>query len=306
MKLHFAPLQGHTTAPYRYYHSKNYQPAEAYYTPFIRYENSEVKKRDKREVTSDLNEGLNVIPQVIFRDENELSSLVGYLKEEGFNKIDLNMGCPFPLQTGKGRGAAMIASPEAPEILRRIVEENPEVAFSLKMRLGMSEPDEWKSLMPVVNSLPFQQVVLHPRVARQQYGGEPDMEKFAEFLGECERPVIYNGDLLTPEDVDNVCQRFPDLAGIMIGRGLLARPSLTDEMNSGEEWSREKRIEKLLLFHRQLLSYFGSVLCGDSQILDNIKSFWEYSENEIGRKAWKNIRKASNMAKYVSAVAMID
>ncbi len=61
----------------------------------------------------------------------------------------------------------------------------------------------------------------------------------------------------------------------------------------------------MLKFHRDLLHHHESTLCGDSQILSKIKPFWEYAEAEIGRKPWKAIKKASNMAKYHSAVATI-
>lgn len=61
----------------------------------------------------------------------------------------------------------------------------------------------------------------------------------------------------------------------------------------------------MLHFHRELLCHYESTLCGDSQILSKIKPFWEYAEEEIGRKAWKAVKKASNIAKYHSAVAMI-
>ncbi|MDE7179812.1 MAG: tRNA-dihydrouridine synthase family protein, partial [Muribaculaceae bacterium] len=73
----------------------------------------------------------------------------------------------------------------------------------------------------------------------------------------------------------------------------------------GEEWTRDKRLEKMLDFHRVLLRHYTETLCGESQVVSKIKPFWEYAEEEIGRKAWKAIKKASNIAKYHSAVAMI-
>ncbi len=61
----------------------------------------------------------------------------------------------------------------------------------------------------------------------------------------------------------------------------------------------------MLSFHRNLLDYYSSTLCGETQLISKIKPFWEYAEDEIGRKAWKAIKKATNLAKYHSAVAMI-
>ena len=59
-------------------------------------------------------------------------------------------------------------------------------------------------------------------------------------------------------------------------------------------------------FHNSLFDFYSSELCGEHQVLSKMKPFWEYAESEIGRKPWKAIAKASNMAKYQSAVAMID
>ncbi len=36
--------------------------------------------------------------------------------------------------------------------------------------------------MPVLNSMPLRFIALHPRVARQQYGGDLDLDMFAEFM----------------------------------------------------------------------------------------------------------------------------
>lgn len=306
MNIHFAPVQGHTDAPYRRMHAALHHPADTYYTPFIRWEREGIRPRDLRDISPEANVGLHLIPQVIFRDADELLPLVATLRQAGVKEIDINMGCPFPLQTARGRGAAISGKREAAELVSNVVSDNPDISFSVKMRLGMTDPDEWRETLPVLNETPLHHITLHPRVARQQYGGEVNMEQFAEFYTLSKNPVVYNGDLLTPDDVRRIAERFPDLEGIMIGRGLLARPSLTDEIFSGEILDRDTRIRKLLGFHRQLMSWYSDTLCGDSQIISKIQPFWEYAEEEIGRKAWKAIRKAGNLAKYNSAVAMIS
>lgn len=141
---------------------------------------------------------------------------------------------------------------------------------------------------------------VHPRVARQQYGGEVNMQEFENILAASKNRVVYNEDLRTPADMEKIAERYPDIDGVMIARGVLGRPSLFAEFESGEEWSHETRIKKMLTFHLHMLEHYSSILCGDTQILSKIKPFWEYAEEEIGRKAWKAIKKASNLAKYHS------
>lgn len=305
MIFHFAPVQGHTDAPYRHFHKLVYGNDVRYYTPFIRLEQGGIRPRDVKDYSSTLNDGLRLVPQVIFRDVRELTELVALLKKDGVKEIDLNMGCPFPLQTGHGRGAATVGNPELAEAVAKVVSDNEDVKFSVKMRLGFDNPDDWTVLLPLLNEVSLDHITVHPRVARQQYSGEIDFERFGKILQMSKNPIVYNGDLLSPEDITRIEESYSGVKGIMIGRGLLGRPSLISECLDGKEWSREQRLAKMLHFHQLLISHYESVLCGESQLLSKMRPFWEYAEEEIGRKAWKGIKKAGNIAKYNSAVAMI-
>ncbi len=304
-KIDVAPVQGHTDAAWRHFHMNTYGGNQCYYTPFIRLERGEFRKHDLKDFTSALNGNHQVVPQVIFRDMSELRLLVEGLIKNGAHRIDLNTGCPFPLQTAKGRGAGFISNVEEYHKIPDLLKEFPETEFSLKMRLGYADPDEWKMVVDAIERMPLKQVTLHPRVARQQYGGDLYFDMFEEFLKMIKHPVLFNGELKTSKDIAEVALRFPGISGVMTARGILSRPSLIAEYEEGQDWDREKRIDKMLEFHGKLLHHYESTLCGDSQILSKIKPFWEYAEEEIGRKAWKMIKKASNMAKYHSAVAMI-
>ena len=305
MKIYIAPVQGHTDAAWRHYHNKFYGGGKyGYFTPFMRCEHGEIRQKDLRDFTNPLNNEINLEPQVIFRNVEELDVLVRPLAGAGARVVNLNLGCPFPMQTAKGRGAAFISNmPEAtklPDVLARY----PDVKFSVKMRLGMENPDEWKGIMDILNSLELDNLYVHPRTARQKYSGELYLDSFAEILERSNNPVVFNGDILTPEDFHYVAKTFPAVNGVMTARGILGRPSLAKEYEEGE-WPKEVRINKMMEFHDEIFQYYSRILCGDSQILSKIKPFWEYAEAEIGRKAWKAIRKATTIPKYRSALALI-
>ena len=304
--MYIAPVQGHTDAAWRHFHQETYGGSNTYYTPFIRLERGEFRKHDLKDFQSPLNSNHDVVPQVIFRNMEELLPLLSGLAERGAKRIDLNTGCPFPLQTSKGRGAAFVGNVEEYSKLPEILSRFPEIAFSLKMRLGYQDPEEWKAIIPILNELTLEHVALHPRVAKDQYKGDLRLEQFADFLRESKNPVVYNGELKIPSDIVEVKERFPEISGIMSGRGILARPSLFAEAEEGKEWSKDDRIATMLDFHNRLFDHYSEELAGgEHQVLSKIKPFWEYAESEIGRKAWKAISKASNMPKYQTAVAMI-
>lgn len=303
--LYIAPVQGHTDAAWRHFHHEVYGGNLHYFTPFMRAEHGGMRKQDLRDYTSSLNDGLMLEPQVIFRNMEELEILLSGLREVGATEVNLNMGCPFPLQTGKGRGAGFLRSTEEIARLGKTLAHYPELSYSVKMRLGHENPDEWRNLMPVLNAMELRHVDVHPRVAKQQYGGELHFNIFEEILAASRNPVVFNGELRTPADMRCIADKYDGISGMMMARGVLGRPSLAVEYEQGEEWSKAERLDKMLQFHRLLLDYYTSILCGESQVLSKIKPFWEYAEDEIGRKAWKAIRKAVNIAKYHSAVAMI-
>ena len=61
---------------------------------------------------------------------------------------------------------------------------------------------------------------------RQLYRGEADRAAFAKYLPHCRMPVCYNGDITTPAQLKALEAEFPNLSGIMVGRGIIADPAL--------------------------------------------------------------------------------
>ena len=55
------------------------------------------------------------------------------------------------------------------------------------------------------------------------------------------------------EDIRGIKERFPGLAGIMLGRGLLASPWLATEFVSGQVLTVNERRDKLVMFHESLM-----------------------------------------------------
>lgn len=298
--MHYiAPLQGHTDAVWRKWHNLDYSGNHLYFTPFIRVEKGVVRGRDLRDYTSELNEGVNVVPQVIFSDADELRLLLRELIACGASSVNLNMGCPFPMQTSRGRGAGILENPSRLEALPAIAEEFARLKISVKMRLGCNTPTAWRQIIPILNRIPLEFVAVHPRTARQQYSGELNMEEFRGIVNESEAQVIFNGDIRTPADIAAIFDHFPGIRGVMTGRGILGRPSLYEEYDSGCELPVSDRIARMFRLHDHILEYYSKTLCGDAQILSKIRTFWEYAEDEIGHKAFKAIKKAGNMANTV-------
>ena len=304
LPIHFAPLQGHTDDAFRRIHHQLVGGVASYYTPFIRLENGKLRSKEIRDIKPEWNAGVPVIPQVMAGDSKEFRMLADHIAELGnYEHIDIDMGCPFPLQTRHGKGSGILSHPDkVADVLGAIpqlIDEGKAKHFSLKMRLGQEQPDEWGQLIDIINKAPLEYVTIHPRIGTQQYKGEIFMDEFEKFASECSHPIIYNGDIRTPEDITTIEQRFPNLAGVMIGRGLLARPSLAVEYATGEEWSEQRRLCLMREMHNQLFDHYKSIIPGEEQLLSKIRTFWEYAEDEIGRKNWKKLMKCGNLKNYI-------
>lgn len=308
LKLFVAPLQGYTDCAWRHFHRLVYgNAANCYFSPFLRVEKGEPRRRDVRDITSPLNVGVPLVPQIIFRDLSEFRILVDAIVREGHRKIDLNLGCPFPPQVKHGRGAALLRNHELLAALADVVNnEFRDIEFSVKMRLGVEHSNEWRSVIELINAIHLTHVTVHPRVAAQNYEGNLHMSEFAHLLSVCRHPMVFNGDICSAAQIADLVALFPGLYGIMIGRGMLARPSIMAEFVEGTPWPDGRLSSSLLEFHNKLYAYYSEVMQGDTQILSKIKSFWDYHEPQIGHKAFKGIKKANTIAAYDKAVAALQ
>lgn len=304
--LHFAPLQGYTEAPYRDAHATVFGGIDTYYTPFVRIERGEFRRKDTRDIEPENNHVAHLVPQLIASDVEKAKTILALFIEKGYREVSINLGCPFPILAKRHNGSGMLPYPEEVKALLAIVEQHPEIRFSVKMRLGWENPEECLALAPLLNDLPLEHIALHARLGKQQYKGEVDLDAFAAFADVCQKPLIYNGDLLTVEDIQQIEKRFPQLAGIMIGRGLLANPALAMEYKTGVSLSPEELREKLRTLHAAVYARYEEQLQGgDEQLLHKIKPFWDYLEPALDRKVWKAIHKSGSLNKYQAAVRLV-
>lgn len=302
LPIHFAPIQGYTDDVYRRIHHTMVGGIERYYTPFVRVEAGGIRSKDRRDINPKNNVGVPVTPQLIFGNRKELEYLIGELEILGYQSLDLNMGCPFPLQARHGRGSGILAHTDIVAEIMAVINNYSHLNFSVKMRLGWENSDEWEPILKMLNEVPLTHITLHPRTGIQQYKGVIDYNAFSHFYEMCHHPIIYNGDITSLPQLQEMEDRFPRLAALMLGRGLLARPSLAKEYLEGREWSREEQIGTLCMLHAKLMEQYANIVKGDAQLHGKLRSFWEYTEPLIGHKACKKIMKSGNLRNYLKAI----
>lgn len=303
MKIMMAPLQGFTEAPLRNAFAACFGGVSEYYTPFVRLEKGLFRNKDMKDVEPANNKVDCLVPQMIASEEQEAVFIVERLVALGYSEIDLNMGCPFPLLIRKGKGAGILSEPERVASVLRVIEHFPQVRFSVKLRLGWDSSEQLFALTDLLNASDLRQITLHPRLGIQQYKGRCSRELFARFYELCRKPLVYNGDITKRSEIEQMASNFPHLKGIMIGRGLLAKPWLAAEYIEGATWTVARKQMAFQEFHTRLLEeYNRRIEGGERQLLCKMQSLWEYLLAGEDRKRLKKIHKASDMSSYCRAV----
>ncbi len=299
MKIYSAPLQGYTEAVWRNLHSSVFGGVDTYYTPFLRYERNEIRSKDIRDVERKNNSVSSLVPQIIASSPEEMQPLLQLIRAEGYDRVDINMGCSFILQAKRKRGAGILPYPDMVSALMQEVKKCSDIKFSVKMRLGWESKDEWRELMPILNDAPLCSVTMHPRLGVEQYKKPVDVDTFALFYEECKHPIIYNGDILTLSDIKKIEERFPKLEGIMLGRGLLANPALAVEYKESREFANKEKATLIRIMHDKMYEELSPRLLGNTQFLSKMKPYWEYILPDMIKKEKKAILKSSTIEKYM-------
>jgi tRNA-dihydrouridine synthase len=213
------------------------------------------------------------------------------------------MGCPYPMVTGKRMGAGLLPNPALIADLLEGAFKNSALKISVKCRLGLEDSIQFEELIPIFNNYPLEEIIIHPRIGKQQYKGEVDREAFAKYAPQLKHSVCYNGDILTVDALKAVQKLYPTLDKVMIGRGVLANPFLLSELRN-EELTVDAKTKMLRNFHLSLIEHCKKKYSGDLHFLKRMEELWEYhfTAFEDGRKVYKQIRKSRTLAQYEEVV----
>ena len=294
MNYYAAPMEGLTDRIWRQVHQKWFGAADApmrYYAPFLSPpENRVLIPKKMAELAPEANAGTVVIPQLLARDGELAAWMIGEVRKLGYTEVNLNFGCPSVTVTAKGKGAGMLRDPARLDAFLDAVFSAVEGPVSVKTRIGVQKPEEFAALLDIYNHYPICELTIHPRVMRQLYRGEADRAAFAKYLPHCQMPVCYNGDITTPAQLKALEAEFPNLSGIMVGRGIIADPALLRQAVGGAPASKEELRGYLDELYHGYTEAFGMASCAVSRM----KAHWHYliQRFEDSEAFEKQLRKA--------------
>lgn len=303
-KIYLAPVKGVTDRSFRNVFSNFFEGIDQAVAPFITSHDSFNKIK---ELSPGLNNRMRTVPQILTKLPEVFINLANKLYEAGCDEVNLNLGCPFKKVLDKGEGAALLHHPDIIKVLLDSIFDCSLKNISVKMRLGMSSPDEIIPLIEILNNYPLTGIFIHARTADQMYDGDVNIPAFIEVLKISRNKIIYNGDITHFADIEMLSGKISGVNEFMIGRGILVNPFLAEEIQLVKKIPDENKLLRLKDFTECLFKEYECNLQSPAHVLDKMKEYWFYlSQNfEDGKKIYKNIRKANNIPHYKDAVEKI-
>lgn len=301
MIIECAPMQGVTDNIFRRVQSGHFAPADKYYTPFVATTQNRVfTPKMLKEISPEVNAGLNVVPQLIGHDAGDFLWAANELAAMGYTEVNFNLGCPSGTVVGKKKGAGLLSEKELLRAMLDEVFEKSPIDISVKTRIGRQSPEEFAAILELYNDYPIRELIIHPRLSSQQYEGKPHMSAWDIAVQESKNPLCYNGDIFDRACAEAFTAKYPQIDRIMLGRGLASNPKLAGEIRREAPVTKEE----LRSYHADTFSVCRERIPQDRPLLLHLKEFWYYLSRsfENSDKELKQLRKSQTVSDYLSSV----
>lgn len=178
------------------------------------------------------------------------------IEELGPDIIDINMGCSTRKVSGRGAGAGMMLQPALVAETFRLLTQHLSVPVTGKIRLGWD--DDQRNFLEIARILEengASLIALHARTKEQKYNFAADWDAIAQLKQTVSVPVIGNGDVRTPADIDAL-KAHTGCDAVMVGRAAVGNPWIFARKDRSELAFSE--IAATIRLHlREMLAYYG-------------------------------------------------
>ena len=126
------------------------------------------------------------------------------------------------------------------------------------------------------------------------------MELFDVVYKNSSSKLCYNANVFSVDDFRRIEGDFPELSGVMIGRGAVANPAIFREIKGGKPLT----VGELIEFTNLLAERYLEVLGSEVYTLHKLKEIWMYTMWTFPeeKKVLKAIKKANRLSDLLSAV----
>jgi tRNA-dihydrouridine synthase 3 len=217
--------------------------------------------------------------QLAGNDPDEMGWAAALVEQRAAAFVDLNLGCPIDAFTRKGLGAALARHPRrvtrVVEGMKRAVKAIP---VTVKIRLGWSEGH--RNHLEVARAAVeggADAIIVHGRTREARYRFAADWDAVGEVVRAVPVPVVGNGDLLFPHEIEAARKRS-GCAAVMVARGALIKPWIFREASHGYvDLDGEQRLAIYRRYVALALEHWGTHDRGRAQVAQFLRwhlEFW--------------------------------
>ena len=294
MRYYYAPLEGITDATFRRLHHKYFPGVDKYFMPFISPTIHRcLTNREARELPRADSEVFSAVPQLLGKNVEDLLWAIEVCADQGYDEVNLNLGCPSGTVVSKGKGSGMLSDIYALDEFLEGIYARAVLPVSLKTRIGVNDSENWEKILEIYRDYPVKELTVHPRIRKAFYKGDCDLEAFTKAVEGSPFPVCYNGNVNSLDDAKTIAARFPSVESIMIGRGLVADPGM---LRGGTDR------ETLKAFLNELSDTYCTVFGSKRNAIYRMKDNWHYliALFEGSDKLWKEMRKSTDYDRFMA------
>lgn len=249
-----APMDGYSDSPFRQI-TRNFGSAISY-SEFINTMEVIHKHRYLYEMVDFVDDERPFVFQVFDNDPQRILEAVLILEERRPDIIDINMGCSAKNVSGRGAGAGLMRSPEKVEKLFSMLSKKLSVPITAKIRLGWDEASlNYLLISKIIEENGGKAIAVHGRTRAQEYRGKARWDPIAEIKAERKIPVIGNGDVKTPEDINRMIEET-NVDAVMIGRAATGNPWIFEQRKKSDV-SKSELIKTIKEHLHLMIQHYG-------------------------------------------------
>ncbi|MCM0582465.1 tRNA-dihydrouridine synthase [Weissella diestrammenae] len=168
------------------------------------------------------------IAQIWGNRPEDFVTAIEELKKDGYQAIDINMGCPDGTVIKNAGGSDLIRHPhDAAAIIQAA--KTIGLPVSVKTRIGFNELETYKRWLPFLLQQDIQVLTVHLRTRKEQSKVPAHYELIDDILAmrdtiSPQTLIQFNGDIKDRQAGLALAESHPGIDGIMIGRGIFENP----------------------------------------------------------------------------------
>ena len=294
MRYYYAPMEGITDATFRRLHAKYFPGVDRYFMPFLSPTiHRTLTHREARELPRADSVDFVAVPQLLGKNVEDMLWAIGACADQGYDEVNINLGCPSGTVVSKGKGSGMLSDIFALDAFLDAIYAKAVLPVSLKTRIGVNDSENWEKILEIYRDYPVKELTVHPRIRKAFYKGDCDMAAFAKAVEGSPFPVCYNGNVTSIADAETIAAQFPAVESVMIGRGLVADPGMLCGGTNRET---------LKAFLNELSDTYCRVFESKRNAIYRMKDNWHYliCLFEGSEKLWKEMRKSTDYDRFMA------